>query len=407
MSHANDDGLDDAEVRDLDAEEQRRVLLTWFRARYVAPEDHRLLINHQYWLSNEYEEAPDAFANSDEEPVDALDVITARFSHILSNELLNKIAGELENTATHWFRINDVDVYREHEEKDLMRPRRRHSTAENQRIPITESSDPTLIFTPRFPNGITLTDLRSQSSSIQKETMLAWFLATHVPATGTYFGFSGLALPSAVLNTSMLGTFAPNQPRIAGFGQGTFFNGGRATELLTKVFRPAVASNVIEEVAALFEGLWERRPEISESASTHAEVLPALIATLDALEADVRKFSPEHGGIGHNRPPEDELPITSEGQVSTLQAIEEMRLAVSSGSDHSVVEAAWHGISQITTKLGSWALKQANVFINGMVEEGGKAVGKKLPYLIGVGFSAWYFGNNVPHLLERLIDILK
>jgi hypothetical protein len=173
------------------------------------------------------------------------------------------------------------------------------------------------------------------------------------------------------------------------------------------MFRAAVALNVIEEVAAIFEGLWERRPDIFEGASTPADVSSALIATLDALEADVRKFSPENGGIVHNRPPEDELPITTEEQVVTLRAIEEMRLAVSSGSDHSVAEAAWHSISQITTKLGSWALKQANVFINGLVEEGGKAVGKKLPYLIGAGLSAWYYGNSVPHLLERLIDVLK
>ena len=101
MARPNEDGLDDAEIRGLDAEEQRRVLLTWFRAHYVAPEDHRLLINHQDWLSDEDEEAPEAFANSDEEPVDALDVITRRFARVINDELLNEIAGELEKTATH------------------------------------------------------------------------------------------------------------------------------------------------------------------------------------------------------------------------------------------------------------------------------------------------------------------
>jgi hypothetical protein len=74
MAQLNEDGLDDAEIRGLDAEEQRRAVLAWFRARYVAREDHRLLRNHQDGLSDEDEEAPEAFANSDEEPVDASEV---------------------------------------------------------------------------------------------------------------------------------------------------------------------------------------------------------------------------------------------------------------------------------------------------------------------------------------------
>jgi hypothetical protein len=112
-----------------------------------------------------------------------------------------------------------------------MAPPRRPPTAASQQTSSSDPSNAIRIFTPRFPNGITLADLRSQSSGIQKETMVTWFLTAHVPATGTYFGFSDPGQGSAVLNTGPPGTVAPNQgPRIAGFGQGSFFNGGRAPD---------------------------------------------------------------------------------------------------------------------------------------------------------------------------------
>lgn len=406
MSNTNDDDLDDAEVSGSDEEDQRRALLKWFRSRYVAPEDHRLLINHQDWLSDEDEEAPEAFANSDEEPVDALEVLTKRFSHVVSEELLSNIAAELETTAIHWFRIIDIDVSREEEPDSVALSLPYSGVVDKRRPPV--GADEALILTPRFPNGIRLTDIRSYSDAVQKETMVAWFLATHAPATGAYFGFSGPASSDAPQESSTeVKATSKEGPRIVGFNQGSFSNGGRASELLVSFFGTTAAANLIDEVAALFEGLWERRAGASQVSSTLADAQSALVATLDLLRADIEKFSPQYGGIGHNQPPDDELPITRDEQASTLRAIDEMRLAVLSGSDYSVLDDAWHGILQITTKLGSWALKQTNVFISGMVEEGGKAIGKKLPYLICAGLEAWHYGNNIPNLVERLIDALK
>jgi hypothetical protein len=404
MARPSEDGLDDTEIRGLDAEEQRRELLKWFRTRYVAPEDHTLLINHQDWLLDEDEEQPEAFANSDEDPADALEVLTERFAGLVSDEVLNGVSVELEKTATHWFRINDVDVYREHEERDLMAPPRRPSTPADHP---TSSSDPTnaiLIFTPRFPNGITFADLRSRPTAIQKETMAAWFLTMHVPATGPYFGFSGPGQGSAVLNTSAPGTFAPNQgPRIAGFGQAPFFNGGRAPELLTERFRQAVSSSVIAEVADIFDGLWERRTDQPEVLSAEADIRSAILSRLDRLEAEIGKLKPEHGGLGHNGPPEDELPITLEEQATTLRAIADMRMAVSSGADYSVIDTAWNGIWDVTKRIGAWALKQTKIFVEGFVDEGGKAMGKKLPYLIPTGLGVWHFGEMIQHFVEKLM----
>ncbi len=53
-----------------------------------------------------------------------------------------------------------------------------------------------VIKTPRFADGITVAELRKQSLPVQKETMTVWFLAHHVPATETYFGF-GEAAPQS------------------------------------------------------------------------------------------------------------------------------------------------------------------------------------------------------------------
>ena len=44
--------------------------------------------------------------------------------------------------------------------------------------------------TPRFPRGIKRSDLSSSEPGVQRETMVAWFLANHVPAVGPYFGFA-------------------------------------------------------------------------------------------------------------------------------------------------------------------------------------------------------------------------
>lgn len=226
--------------------------------------------------------------------------------------------------------------------------------------PLGTTANAALILTPRFPNGIRLTDIRSYSDAVQKETMVAWFLTTHAPATGTYLGFSGPASSDAPQeNSTEVKTTSKEGTRIVGFNQGPFFNGDRASELLVSRFSTTVAANLIDEVAALFEGLWERRAGASQVSSTFADAQSALVATLELLRADIEKFSPQYGGIGHNQPPDDELPITRDEQANTLRAIEEMRLEVLSGPDYLVLDATWHSILQITKKLGSWALNQS------------------------------------------------
>jgi hypothetical protein len=49
----------------------------------------------------------------------------------------------------------------------------------------------TLSQTSRFPDRIAAGVPSREPLPVQNETMAAWFLSRYVPATGTYFGFSG------------------------------------------------------------------------------------------------------------------------------------------------------------------------------------------------------------------------
>ena len=117
--------------------------------------------------------------------------------------------------------------------------------------------------TPRYPQGIKGSDLTSATPEIQRETMVVWFRADYVPATGPYFGFSGPTPPQIIgpLGTVPLGSGPPiGGIEIVGFGQGPFFNDGRALDLFKREFAECVSEPVILEVAELFDGLWQRMP---------------------------------------------------------------------------------------------------------------------------------------------------
>jgi restriction system protein len=138
--------------------------------------------------------------------------------------------------------------------------------------------------TPRFPQGMSGSDLSHANFEVQRETMMGWFQANHELANGRYFGFSRATSVQAVgpLNTYAPNSLAPNQSiEIVGFGQGPFLNGGRAPDLLRAEFAEFVPETVISSVAELFDGLWQRVPP---------ETLLPLGACLDLLLQTVIVF---------------------------------------------------------------------------------------------------------------------
>lgn len=95
---------EDHEVRGLDAEEQAVYLIRWFRRRYTAPGSHRALLQlGTDWLDDDHQ--PEEFATSEEEPEDALTILTERFEGVASEDVVDSVASRLEEESPHWFPV--------------------------------------------------------------------------------------------------------------------------------------------------------------------------------------------------------------------------------------------------------------------------------------------------------------
>jgi hypothetical protein len=271
---------------------------------------------------------------------------------------------------------------------------------------MSESKSPSgeIIVTPVFPQGIPVGDLRPMPNGIIRETITTWFLMSCVPVTGPVFGFAEGNRTSAALNSGPLNTFAMNQGRRReNFGRGNFRTGEQASDLITGVFEGVAPAYLIAEVAALFDGVWERKPKIQPAAapSELADIQATLLSVLDALTGTFAKLTPEYGGMGHNHPPEA-LPLTEEDRVVTLRAIGEMRLAVSSGADYSVVDALWQGIWFVVQKVAAWSIEKIKIW----VDEAVKVSVKPVVYAAIAGLVAWEDGERISGWLSLLKSFL-
>ena len=220
--------------------------------------------------------------------------------------------------------------------------------------------------TPRFPLGIKRSDLANQPQAIQRETMTVWFLANHAPPTGPFFGYGDGAnsVPSSRTPNTTPADATPNGAHIAGWGQGRWFSGRRAVDLLTAEFAEIVPEQQIADVAALFDEWWElvTNESIADLTRQPSEQRTStIVAALDEFADAVQKLAPEHGGIGHNGPPEDVPSITEDERRTILRATAATRIAVLS-SDYSAAGLAWQNISPIIGKLGGAIAKQIEAF---------------------------------------------
>lgn len=266
-----------------------------------------------------------------------------------------------------------------------------------------------IIRTPRFPTGVTVGGLRTQSIPVQKETMVTWFLAHHTPATGLYFGF-GEANPtpsSSAPSTSPPDSLALNQePRIGGFDQGAWFNGGRAPALLKKTFEAGVGPAPIEDVASMFDGLWELKPSEPVMPELPADITSELALTaLDDLAAEVQKRAPEHGGIGHNGPPDDGATLTPSDRVIILRATQDAKLALLS-KDQPGIQAALDVLAPLVIKLGNGILDQLNNMFTKFTGTIGVAGAVLLIGWVGDEIGIWNKAQVAAWLLSHLAKSL-
>jgi hypothetical protein len=240
--------------------------------------------------------------------------------------------------------------------------------------------------TPTFPRGIKDSDLQNADRGVQRETALWWFVLNLEPYDlskgGPYFGFSG-AIGGAPLGTHPIG----GGPNIAGFGQGTFAPSPLASlVILREEFAGVLPHDVIEEVGRILAGDWMwKSPVVQPPARppmTASEALVALVPILDALAVELKGVEiPEvHGGIGHNRPP-NESPLTEEDRKEILAKIEEAKNAAHSTKTQAASEVVslWGEIKQGLSGFEKWSLDRINEFATEAMKEAGKETGKWLP----------------------------
>ena len=239
--------------------------------------------------------------------------------------------------------------------------------------------------------------------------MAIWFLANFGPAVGTFFGFAEAAgenLAGQIGASTIGGVSVGPAPQLGGFNQGSWFNGGRSQKLLIEEFREHIALGVIEEAASLFGGLWQlRRPNALDDRPNTANGARAVLpAALDAFETLFRAFAPEHGGIGHNAPPETSVTVGESETV--LRAVADLRLAVLPGADSSVLNTVWSGVSDIIAKIGAWALEQVGVFFDNFTPAAGKAFGIAAPLLLA-SVVLWCAGASVSDLIILATKLVR
>ncbi|MCB8880198.1 hypothetical protein ACELLULO517_08140 [Acidisoma cellulosilytica] len=337
------------------------AMVTWFFANFEDPVE-----------STPYETAEGGYQYIWGGPYEAADEITEAFPDVAQNEV-EEAVGLIEAGGTTDWTIAQARIVEEIDD-DLPSPE---------------------IVTPRFPDGISLEGLSEQPLFIQTETLAIWFVGHCEPATTA----------SPVYGTATYGT--------AVYGGGGYFAGHPATNILEQNF-PNKVGKAIEVVASMFADFWilkPVKPAITEYSTEEAK-RTALDAALTDLSVVLEKIAfppPGCPGIRHNGgPPLDEASqsegasITSEDSTIALRAVQDMRLAVKSDADPSVIDAMWGGIVPLVAKFGKWALGQAKLFIEETRPEAAKAFGQALPDLL-IAVTGYCSGMDVSTLVSLLL----
>ena len=199
--------------------------------------------------------------------------------------------------------------------------------------------------TPRFPNGISNSTLRTASTAVQQETALVWFLANLKP-----YDLSGNG-PYGALNYAP-GPYAPSP--------------ARAFHALDGEFKGVLPEQLILSIGSTLGNNWmwiDEPPFERPQPENKGQFEVALLKALAQLSANIERLYTPHGGIGHNHPPND-VPLSPDEQAEALQTIEEVKAAI---KDPPKMKKAWSALQPALLKIGAWSVAQIATFSEGLM----------------------------------------
>ncbi|MET3352402.1 UNVERIFIED_ORG: hypothetical protein ABID33_000285 [Xanthobacter viscosus] len=122
-----------------------------------------------------------------------------------------------------------------------------------------------------------------------------------------------------------------------------------------------------------------------------------ILSRLDVLEAELKALKPAHGGIGHNRPPEDEetSPIVGEVQEAVAEIGAEM---VKATPDALAVAQA---TSRLQTAIG-WLQKKADTAVDAFAKSLGNAAGISV-----AGLATYVTSQFLPGVAKAASDVVS
>jgi hypothetical protein len=156
--------------------------------------------------------------------------------------------------------------------------------------------------------------------------------------------------------------------------------------------REEVGQSPLTEILAMLERGTEPRFGGQEERAQRR----AILSRLEALESELEALKPAHGGIGHNRPPEDDGAITviEDAQEAAVEIRTEL---VKDTPDALVVARA---TSRLQTAIG-WLLKKVDTAADAFAKTIGAAAATGAAVVVG-----GYATKALPKLAELANDVV-
>jgi hypothetical protein len=259
---------------------------------------------------------------------------------------------------------------------------------------------------PKYPAGIKDSDLRIAAPAIQREVALFWFHSNFEP-----YDLSNHGVPWYGYGSGAIGTQPSGTGPIGGGGVGPIAAAPlNASNLLRQEFDQVLGMELIDTLGEALGARWMWKadspmPPVDPGSLTDRALRDALSPILNEFLERLRQLpvDAEHGGIGHNQPPE---PITAEEKKEVVEAVTEITSVVEGPDDLNVkwLRVAWDGVLEKLKKFGVWLLDRSNDFFTGFAQEGGKAIGQQLPWIILAAIGVFGLGMHANHIIEILLS---